>query len=192
MSWVLPQSTGRIRLRRLRTDDLMDFLVYRSDPVVARYQGWDLMTRQAALDFLSREAQFTELVPGGWSQLGVTRANNDALIGDVGLWLSPDSSTVEIGVSLARHAQGQGLGSHTLHGLISLVFSATAVTNIVAHTDARNEPCIRALKRAGLLQTGTRTEIYKGEACTEVCFLVERSAFASATRSDLTSINEPP
>ena len=39
-------------LRALRTDDVDDFLAYRSDPERARSQGWQPMDRDAALVFL--------------------------------------------------------------------------------------------------------------------------------------------
>jgi RimJ/RimL family protein N-acetyltransferase len=142
--------------------------------MVARYQGWSPMTEQAALAFLSKESKFTDLMPGEWSQVGVAKTASNQLVGDVGVWLSPDSSTAEFGISLARHVQGQGLGANVIHGLIQLIFASTTVGEVIANTDQRNEPCIRALRRAGMSQIGARTETYKGKLCTELCFLADR------------------
>lgn len=128
------------------------------------------MSEPQAREFLAKESQFTELVPGAWSQLGIAAIPSNTLLGDAGLWLAPDSTKAEFGISLAAQVQGKGLGSEAIAGLIRLLFSATSISEIVAHTDVRNERCIRALKRAGMTQTDTRTEKYKGEVCTEYCF----------------------
>src|SRR5699024_8097705 len=109
-------------------------------------------------------------------QIGVAECASGRLIGDVGLWLSPDSTTAEFGMSIARHAQGHGFGTHVAAELIKLIFMCTGVQEIVANTDKRNEPCIRALKRAGMSQFSTRTEEYKGEQCVELYFHVTRPA----------------
>lgn len=176
MSWSLPHAIGEIQFRPLRTEDLADFLAYRSDPLVARYQGWSPMTEQAALAFLSKEARFAGLAPGKWSQIGIAETATNRLVGDVGVWLSLDASAAEFGISLARHVQGQGLGTAAIQGLIELVFATTTVGEVMANTDERNEPCIRALRKAGMSEVGVRTERYKGELCTELCFRVERPA----------------
>jgi hypothetical protein len=44
----LPVAAGAVSLRALRTDDVDDFLAYRSDPEVARDQGWQPMDRKPA------------------------------------------------------------------------------------------------------------------------------------------------
>ena len=174
MSWKLPHCLRRVQFRRLSAEDTPEFLAYRSDPSVARFQGWSPMSEPEAREFLANESQFTELTPGAWSQLGIAAIESNKLVGDAGLWLAPDSTKAEFGISLATDVQGKGLGGEAIAGLIKLLFSATSIAEIVAHTDVRNEPCIRALRRAGMAQSGTRTETYKGEVCTEYCFLQTR------------------
>lgn len=174
MAWNLPHPVKHIQFRVLSTSDVTEFLNYRSDPSVARFQGWSPMTEQEATDFLAKESAFTQLHPGVWSQIGVATVGSGKLIGDVGLWLSEDSTIVEFGMSLARGEQGRGLGTETAAGIIELIFSSTPIAQIVANTDERNKPCLRALRRAGMSQTGTRTETYKGEVCTEYCFRIMR------------------
>lgn len=174
--WTLPHTTRQLQFRRLRADDLSAFLAYRSDPQVARFQGWSPMSEAQARDFLNQQAGFTELVPDAWVQLGVAEPDGKTLLGDVGIGLSADASCAEIGVSLARTAQGRGLGTRTVAGLIELIFASTEVAAIEAHTDQRNVPCIGALQRAGMTRTGTRTETWKGEVCTEIRFLATRPA----------------
>ena len=52
----LPLDLGRLRLRWLREGDLPEFLAYRSDPEVARFQGWAPMDEAAARAFLREVA----------------------------------------------------------------------------------------------------------------------------------------
>lgn len=174
MPWELPHRLRRIQFRRLGVQDTPEFLAYRGDPSVARFQGWSAMSESEAREFLAMHSRFTEPTPGGWSQLGMAAIESNRLIGDVGIWLAQDSAEAEFGISLAAHRQGMGLGSEAIAGIIKLLFSATSISRIVAHTDVRNQPCIRALERAGMVQTGVRTETYKGETCAEYCFLKAR------------------
>lgn len=174
MSWEFPHQLRRVQFRRLSMQDTPEFLAYRSDPSVARFQGWSPMSESEARQFLGKASEFTELAPGTWSQLAIAEIQSNKLLGDAGLWLAPDSTQAEFGISLATHAQGKGLGGEAIGGLIKWLLSATSISGVVAHTDVRNEACIRALKRAGMTQTGARTQTYKGEVCTEYCFLQAR------------------
>lgn len=172
---TLPHNLERVRLRMLRADDLEAFHAYRSDPVVARYQGWEPMTQSEAADFLHAQSSPVEHVPGTWRQLGVAELESDALVGDVGVWLSPDSRQAEFGISIASAAQGHGYGTECVRGLIALVFSTTPVTEIVASTDARNVSCLTVLARSGMRQVDTRQAEYKGEMCTEDVFSLRKA-----------------
>jgi len=171
----LPFELDRIVLRKLHTDDLDAFLSYRSDPQVARFQGWEPMTRQQAMALLEHESRFEGFRPGHWSQLGIAMTGDDRLIGDAGVWLADNGESAELGFSLARHAQGQGLGTEAVRGLLQWVFATTAASTILAHADERNESCLRALARAGMERCGLRSQVWKGETCTEVCFRALRS-----------------
>ena len=101
----LPVAAGAVCLRALRTDDVDDFLAYRSDPEVARYQGWQPMDRDAALVFLHDPAP-APWREGDWAQIGIARADDDGLVGDIGL-LREGPAQAQLGFSLARGAQGR-------------------------------------------------------------------------------------
>ncbi len=75
-----PLAAGAVRLRALRTGDVDDFLAYRSDPEVARCQGWQPMDRDAALVILHDAA------PSPWraaprAAAGFTRSYGPASTG---------------------------------------------------------------------------------------------------------------
>src|SRR3546814_864004 len=67
-----------------------------------------------------------------------------------------------------------GLGTEAVQALVSLLLRHTPVATIVAATDARNLPCLRMLDKAGLRMTGERMAVFKGEACMEHVFAIER------------------
>ncbi|MGY0558166.1 MULTISPECIES: GNAT family N-acetyltransferase [unclassified Lysobacter] len=171
----LPYNLQRLRLRSLRQDDLSAFHAYRCDAEVARLQGWSPMTAADASGFLESQVQHACLVPGAWHQLGIASVENDLLIGDAGIWLSPDCAQAEFGLSITPAAQGNGYGTECARGLIGLLFSATPVAEIVASTDARNAACLTILARSGMRQIDTRQVDYKGEICTEQVFSVGRT-----------------
>jgi RimJ/RimL family protein N-acetyltransferase len=174
MKLPLPHRLANTRLRALRRGDLPEFLVYRGDPLVARYQGWECMSRAQALAFIDAQAPGAALHPGSWRQLGVADAETDALIGDVGIWLAPDAASAEFGLSIARTRQGRGLGTEVVSGVLALLFAATTVTEVLASTDVRNTACTVALERAGMARIGTHQGEFKGEACIEYRYRATR------------------
>lgn len=171
----LPHAAERVRLRRLRVSDFRGFHTYRGDPEVARYQGWETTTEaetEAMLRDLARNASGLE--PGEWVQIGIALQDGDRLIGDLGVWLSPDVRTAEFGVSLAKSAQGQGHAREAAAALIALLFAHTPVQRVIASSDARNAPCLRLLERLGMRHVDTAGAECKGETCTEHVYAIER------------------
>lgn len=171
----LPHVLSRLSLRSLRLSDLESFYRYRSDPVVARYQGWEPMTVSAAADFLASECGRLTHVPGTWRQLAIADLATDILIGDMGIWLSEDSRSAEVGLNITPSAQGRGFATESLRGLVDLLFVSTSVVELEANTDSRNAACVAALRRAGFDHIKTRQAEYKGETCTELVFLMRKS-----------------
>lgn len=170
----LPHDLQRLRLRALLPEDLAAFHAYRSDPAVARYQGWAPMTRDAAHEFLRAESMRSGHAPGTWRQLAVAERTTDRLVGDMGVWLAPDSRRAEFGLTITPAVQGRGYGTECVRGLVALLFDATAVAEIIASTDARNAPCLALLARVGMREVAVREAVYKGEACTERVFALRR------------------
>lgn len=151
----------------------MAFQSYRSDPLVARYQGWSEMGEAEAAAFLRADAvRPRALQPGQWSQLGIAvpAADGSALIGDIGMWLSPSGDAAEFGISLASGQQRQGYAREALAGLLRLLAETTAVQRVLARTDTRNAPCLRLLEQLGMRHIGSASEIYKGESCMDEHF----------------------
>jgi aminoglycoside 6'-N-acetyltransferase len=166
----LPFERERIRLRRLREDDLSRFLAYRSDPAVARFQGWAPMSPAQAADTLHDYAACADHPAGAWRQFAIAAADDDGLLGDLGLWLADDGREAEIGLSVAPAAQGQGVGAAAVRAVCDLLFAHTRVRCVRAAADTRNAACLRMLARAGLHETGRQPAVWKGEPCVDVAF----------------------
>lgn len=172
---VLPRAAGRTVLRRLSVGDLPAFQAYRRDPQVARYQGWDTMNDDEARSFLADVADCPLLQRGHWSQIAIARETDGALLGDIGLFVSTDETEAEIGISLSREAQGQGMAAEALGEAIRLLFDHTAVKRIVGITDVRNLPSIALLQRVGMRKVGDQESVVKGEACSEFVYAITRA-----------------
>lgn len=171
----LPFCAGDIRLRALREDDLSTFLGYRSDPLVARYQGWWPMDESKARAFLNEHIAKIDLdAAGHWYQLAIADAATDGLLGDLGVWLSHDRTEAELGITVAPASQGRGIGRSAMRAACALLFADPAVTRIHADADARNTPCRRMLAAAGFREAGTAHVFVKEEACVEHRYTIER------------------
>lgn len=169
----LPHVCERVRLRRLRPSDFRAFHAYRSDPEVARFQGWSPMTEDEAMSFLREHGPNAGLEPGEWAQLGIA-VDDDRLIGDLGVFLSADARWAEFGVSLHPDAQGGGLATEAAGALIALLFAHTPVQRVMAASDARNAACLGLLERLGMRLADTAEAEYKGEVCIEHVFVLDR------------------
>lgn len=163
LPFVLPLPAGPVRVRLLREDDLPAFLAYRSDPAVARFQGWAPMDATAAHDFLREVAVPGPWPLGGWLQIGIARVDDDRLVGDIGLQHEAPGQ-VQLGISLAREAQGRGWARAALGALRE----ALGVVRLRAVCDARNTQSLRLFAALGFVETGREAVEVKGERCTDV------------------------
>lgn len=143
--WPLPLGKARVVLRALRAQDTDAFLAYRSDPEVARYQGWSTMELAAAREFIRAMEGVTGPNAGAWIQLAIALSEGDLLIGDIGLWLSQDGKSAQIGYSCAQAFQRQGLTTEAVRIVIDALVRFTPCETIRATVDARNVASERLL-----------------------------------------------
>lgn len=163
-----------LRLRALREDDLPRFLAYRSDADVARFQGWAPMDEAAARAFVREAASERLHAPGAWRQFAIAGRDgdeDDALLGDLGLWRSEDGREAELGITISPAMQGQGIGATVVRGTCGLLIARCGIVRVHAAADTRNTPCLRMLARAGMRDVGRRRSEWKSEWCEEVLFV---------------------
>jgi RimJ/RimL family protein N-acetyltransferase len=142
-------------LRALRAEDADAFLDYRSDPEVARFQGWSRMDASTACEFIKTMESVTGPRDGAWIQLGIVLRESDLLIGDIGLWLGNDGKAARIGYSCAPRFQRQGLTTEAMHVLINALVHFTPCETVHALVDPRNAASKRLLLRLCFRQAET-------------------------------------
>lgn len=170
----LPHALDGVRLRALRPADLPAFLHYRSDPAVARFQGWHPMDAARARAFIDEQCALAGEEAGAWRQLAIADAHDDRLLGDLGLWLSPDRTDAELGITVTPAAQGGAVGRRAMRAAVALLFAATPVQRVHACADARNMACRRMLEAAGFREGAASEVVVKGEPCTEIRYTMAR------------------
>lgn len=143
-------------------------------PELGRYQGWSLMSEAEALAFLSEMSDAPLFSPGAWVQLGIAEPETDELVGDIGLFLSDDGFTGEIGFTLAPRAQGRGVATAAVRQALHVFFAVTTVQQVFGVTDSRNLASVRLLERLGFHHQESRNTIFRGEPCTEDVFVLAR------------------
>ncbi|WP_299728245.1 GNAT family N-acetyltransferase [uncultured Tateyamaria sp.] len=165
-------TTQSTTLRRLSPDDLRAFQAYRNDPVVAQFQSWEAMDDDRAAGFLTHAATSEPLfTPGHWTQIAVADAETDALLGDMGLHLSQDQTEAELGITLARAAQGQGHATRAVALAVGLLFDETPIDRIRAWADIRNMASQNLMVRAGFTEIGIEVT----DGVTEAAFVRARA-----------------
>lgn len=142
--------TERLVIRRFGPADVDAFHAYRSDPEVARWQGWSLpFTRTDAESFVAAMTACELFAPGEWTQVAVAPvAAPHRLLGDFGVRVEAEEPTAEIGMTFARSSQGQGYATEALRTLVEHLLGRGFV-RVVAVTLVENQPAQRLLERAG-------------------------------------------
>jgi RimJ/RimL family protein N-acetyltransferase len=172
---LFPAHSSRLTLRRFQEKDLSAFVAYRSDPEVARFQSWSAINDDEARAFIREQQQAQFGVPGEWFQIAIAQRQTDALLGDVGVCIKGDDpASAEIGFTLSRENQGQGLASEAVRMVLAIIFEESEVERIEAITDSRNLASIALLRRLGMRYERTEEVWFKGSKCREHTFVMEK------------------
>lgn len=168
--------TPRLVLRRLVPDDAARLAEYRSDPEVARYQGWDApFSLEAAQRFVGDHDGRHPDTPGEWFQLGVAAiADPGRLLGDVGVFVDGDDPRLaRIGFTLAGDAQGRGYASEAVTAVLDWLF-ARGKHRVSADCDTRNVRSAALLERVGMRREAHHlaSAWWKGEWTGELVYAV--------------------
>jgi RimJ/RimL family protein N-acetyltransferase len=151
---VLILCSERLRLRRFELADAPALSSYRSDPAVARYQGFDApFPLDAARAFVDGLARADPATPG-WFQWAIERLDVPGLIGDVGVHLHEDRRQAAIGYTLAPPFQRQGYASEAIARLLEHLFRDRELRRVSAECDTRNAASVRLLERLGFRREG--------------------------------------
>ncbi|WP_201316291.1 GNAT family protein [Dyella sp. EPa41] len=162
--------TARLRLDALQPADAPALFRYRSDPEVARYQGWQPGTLADADRFIGKQSATP--VPGTWFQRAI-RLHDGELIGDLGFCLSGDG-LAEFGITVAPEHQGKGFAREAAQALLGELFGRLDVHRVHASVDPRNTPSMALMRSLGLRQEAHFRESlhHRGEWVDDAVFAV--------------------
>jgi len=146
-----PLITERLRLRRSVPEDAETISVYRSDPEVHRWQGWERTDAEGVRAEIRDMQRRAPGQPGGWVQLSVEERRTGRLVGDVGL--SPadgEPGVIKLGYTIAPAFQGQGYASEAVGALVDYAFDTLGARVVRAYASADNVPSIRVAEKVGM------------------------------------------
>ena len=163
-------STSRLLIRELQMDDLADFYIYRSNHQVAKYQGYDVMTKAQAEAFIQENSKKSFGKAGEWVQFAIEKIETGKVIGDCAIKLDQnDKRIAEIGITISHKDQRKGYAKEALLGILSYLFDKKGVVRVVETVDAENVASINLLNSIGFRQEGHFIEnvFFKGKWCSE-------------------------
>jgi RimJ/RimL family protein N-acetyltransferase len=159
-------NSERLQIRNLKTSDLTDFHLYRSNPEVTKYQDFDVFTIEQADEFITEQLdkEFGKL--GEWVQYGIENKSISKLIGDCAIKLDQyDARIAEIGITISHTEQRNGYAKETIIAILNFLFSIDNFHRVIEIVDAENIASINLLKSVGFNQEGHFIEnvFFKGK-----------------------------
>ena len=158
--------TTRLNIRHLELSDLSDFHIYRSNPEVTKYQGFDAMTMEQTEEFIIGNSTKDFGKAGEWVQYGIENSETRQLIGDCAIKLDQyDTRIAEIGITISHLEQKKGYAKEVLIGVLTFLFDTKEIHRVVEIVDAENIASISLLKSIGFKQEGHFIEniFFKGK-----------------------------
>ena len=149
---MLILETPRLILRPFQDSDLEVFAAYRSDPEVARYQGWDApYSADKAMEFIAEMKHKQPATQSEWYQFAIELRQSRQLVGDCAFHLlDGDPHQAEIGFTLARQYQRRGYAAEAVTRLLDYLFRDLNLHRVIASCDVDNHASARLLERMGM------------------------------------------
>ena len=164
---IYPIRTERLSISPLSRADVDQFVAYRQDPLVAKFQSWDTTySREQALQLIEDQGNLVLPMLGNWMQLALRLGENEVLIGDVAFYLQiEEPPTFEIGFTLATRHQGMGYAKEAAAALMAELIDCVGAQKFIAHIDERNLPAATLLRSLGFSHIPEKgwSEEFKGE-----------------------------
>ena len=165
--------TNRLIIRNLMISDLNNFHQYRSSPEVTKYQGFDVMTKEACADFINSQADKQFGKAGEWVQFAIENKETNQLIGDCAIKLDQyDIRLAEVGMTISDLHQKKGYAKEVLTGILDWLFESQNIHRVTEIVDAENVASIHLLKSLNFKQEGHFIEniFFKGKWGSEFQF----------------------
>jgi RimJ/RimL family protein N-acetyltransferase len=175
----------RLLLRPFEPSDAAELAAYRSDPEVARYQGWDApFGLEEARSLIAELAEGDPEAPG-WFQWAIERIDEPGIIGDLGVNLLDDEQQVAIGYTMAPDFQGRGYATEAVARMLEHLFAEKGLHRVSAECDTRNDASMRVLEHLGFRREAhLRSSTWsKGEWCDDYLYALLADEWSRAARS---------
>jgi RimJ/RimL family protein N-acetyltransferase len=146
--------------------DLAAFHLYRSNPEVTKYQGFDIMSVEQAKAFIEDNATKQFGKAGEWVQYAISERATGGLIGDCAIKLNQyDTRLGEIGITISPREQKKGYAKEVLTAILDFLFSIQGFHRVTETVDAENIASIQLLKSVGFKEEGHFVEniFFKGK-----------------------------
>ncbi len=155
-----PLQSQRLTIDPLIESDLDEFLTYRRNPTVARWQSWSTeYSREDALHLLWAQPPNDLPDPGGWVQMAVRSSQTGQLYGDIAIGVSAgEPDTYELGGTFDPEHQGSGFATEAAHRVITFLFDEVGAHRVTACCDSRNSGARSVLMRLGLRHESHQVE----------------------------------
>jgi ribosomal-protein-alanine N-acetyltransferase len=163
---ILNIQTTHLNIRHLELSDLSDFHIYRSNPEVTKYQGFDVMTIEQAEKFIKDNSTKHFGNAGEWVQYGIENIATRQLIGDCAIKLDQYNTRIaQIGITISHLEQKKGFAKEVLLGILAFLFDTKEIHRVVEIVDTENIASINLLKSTGFKQEGYFIEniFFKGK-----------------------------
>ena len=146
--------TERLTLREPVLSDAADIFVFRSDPVVQRYNSKPMVDISEVRELIEQHRAIYLRQDGiVWA---VTLKGQDAVIGLVGFSNWSYHNRAMLGYDLAHVYWGQGIGSEAVREIIRFGFERMGLNRIEAETIEDNHESRRMLEKLGFVCEGIR------------------------------------
>ncbi|GAB2806438.1 GNAT family N-acetyltransferase [Ferruginibacter profundus] len=152
---TLHLTTERLCIRNLKPTDINDFHIYRSNPEVTKYQGFDVMTIEQAEQFIQdqKDKQFGKA--GEWVQYAIENKETKKIVGDCAIKLDAYNPEIaEIGITISHLSQKNGYAKEALCGILNFLFNEIKIHRVVETVDAENTASVNLLKSVGFREEG--------------------------------------
>ncbi len=150
-----PIHTDRLLLRPVRASDADALSARRSDPRVARYQGWRApYSIENATTSIAEQVTLDGPTAGEWWMLTVADPTDEHVLGDLVVHLTEDGHAAEIGYTFEHSAWGHGYAVEAAVALVDCLFRVHEVTRIEGRLHPDNHASAMVLERIGMLFEG--------------------------------------
>ena len=145
--------TDRLIIRRMRDDDLEDFLEYESYPDHTLYLSRSAYTEDRAREFIATARDLAVGTEGEYLHLAVELGEVGKMIGTVCVKVASQVHRQgDVGWFLHHEYRGRGLASEASRAMLEFAFDTLDLHRVTAHCDAQNARSRAMMERLGMRQ----------------------------------------